>query len=51
MMPLEDLKAHSLVNWKPFKNDEKCILFHLKSSFLSQDIFFVKQKKKVWLER
>ena len=29
-------------NWKPFKNDDKCFLFHLKSSFRSQDIqFFV----------
>ena len=25
-------------NWKPFKNDEKCFLFHLKSFFRSQDI-------------
>ena len=25
-------------NWKPFKNDEKCFLFYLKSSFRSQDI-------------
>ena len=25
-------------NWKPFKNDEKCFLFHLKSSFRSQNI-------------
>ena len=25
-------------NWKPFTNDEKCFLFHLKSSFRSQDI-------------
>ena len=25
-------------NWKPFKNDEKCFLFHLISSFCSQDI-------------
>ena len=25
-------------NWKPFKNDKKCSLFHLKSSFCSQDI-------------
>ena len=25
-------------NLKPFKNDEKCFLFHLKSSFRSQDI-------------
>ena len=35
------LKAHSettLSNWKPFKNDEKCFLFHLKSYFCSQDI-------------
>ena len=27
-----------LLHWKPFKNDEKCFLFHLKSSFHSQDI-------------
>ena len=25
-------------SWKLFKNDEKCFLFHLKSSFRSQDI-------------
>ena len=25
-------------NWKPFENDEKCFLFHLKSSIRSQDI-------------
>ena len=25
-------------NWKPFKNDEKCFLFHLKSSFCAKDI-------------
>ena len=25
-------------NRKPFKNDEKCFLLHLKSSFRSQDI-------------
>ena len=25
-------------NWKPFKNDEKRFLSHLKSSFCSQDI-------------
>ena len=29
-------------NWKPCKNDEKCFLFHLKSSFRSQDIFVLK---------
>ena len=27
-----------LLDWKPFKNDEKCFLFHLKSFFRSQDI-------------
>ena len=27
-----------LLQSKPFKNDEKCFLFHLKSSFCSQDI-------------
>ena len=27
-----------LLDWKPFKNDEKLFLLHLKSSFLSQDI-------------
>ena len=25
-------------NLKPFKNNEKCFLFHIKSSFRSQDI-------------
>ena len=25
-------------NWKPFKNHERCFLFHLKSSFCSWDI-------------
>ena len=24
-------------NWKPFKNDENCFLFHLQSSFCSED--------------
>ena len=27
-----------LHQWQPFKNDEKCFLFHLKSSFHSQDV-------------
>ena len=27
-----------LLQWKPFKNNEKLFLFHLKSSFRSQDI-------------
>ena len=25
-------------DWNPFKNDEKCFLFHLESSFGSEDI-------------
>ena len=28
----------SFCNQKPFKNDGKCLLFHFKSSFHSQDI-------------
>ena len=28
-----------LLDWKPFKNDEKCFLFHLKSSFRFHDIY------------
>ena len=28
-----------LLQWQPFKNDEKCFLFHLKSSSHSQDIY------------
>ena len=32
-------KMRYLLQWKPFKNDEKCFLFHLKSSFRSQDKF------------
>ena len=37
------LKVHSKSEilfgyWNPFKNYEKCFLFHLKSSFHSQDI-------------
>ena len=27
-----------LLQWEPFKNDERFCLFHLKSSFRSQDI-------------
>ena len=30
-------KMFYLLQWKPFKNDHKCFLFHLKSSFRSQD--------------
>ena len=30
-----------LLDWKSFENDEKCFLFHLKSSFLSQDFFLI----------
>ena len=25
-------------DWKPFKHDEKCFLFHLNSSFRFQDV-------------
>ena len=28
-----------LFQWKPFKNDEKCFLFHVSSSFHSCDIY------------
>ena len=31
-------KFFYLLQWKPFKNDEKYFLLHLKSSFRSQDI-------------
>ena len=32
-------KKENLCHRKPFKNDEKYFLFHLKNSFRSQDIF------------
>ena len=32
-------KLFYLLHWKPFKNDEKCFLFHIKSYFRSQDIY------------
>ena len=28
-------------NWKHFKNDDKCFFFHLKSSLLFQDMYFI----------
>ena len=31
-------KLFYLLHWKPFKNNEKCFFFHLKSSFRSQYI-------------
>ena len=31
-------KLFCLAQWKPFKNNEKCFLLHLKSPFRSQDI-------------
>ena len=40
--------------WKPFRNNEKCVLFQPKSSFRSQDIFvltFWSCRKTAWLER
>ena len=37
--PRRTLRSETIFgNWKPFKNDEKCFLFRLKSSFRSQDI-------------
>ena len=46
------------LDWKPFKNDEKCLLFYPKSSFRSQDIsqdfcsqLFGHVGKTAWLER
>ena len=36
---LPSKKLCYLLDWKPFKNDEKCLLFHLKRSFCSQDIY------------
>ena len=43
-------------HWKPFKNDEKCFLFHLESSFPSQDTsvlswLFVNVGQTTWLKR
>ena len=32
-------KSFYLFQWKPFKNDEKCFSFHLKSFICSQDIY------------
>ena len=32
-------KTFFLLRWKPFKYDEKCFLFHLKSSFPFRDIY------------
>ena len=48
-------KRFYLLQWKPFKNDEK-FLFYFKSSFPSQDIYtfvltFWSYKKTAWLER
>ena len=45
-----------LLQWKPLENDEKCFLFHLKSSFGFQDIYvfvltFCSCRKTAWLER
>ena len=38
-----------LVQWKPFKNDEKGFLFHVKSSFRSWDIYIFVLIRKLWL--
>ena len=46
------IKLCYLSDWKPFKNDEKCFLFHLKSSFRSKDKrLFGHVGKTAWLER
>ena len=53
--PLSKKYLFCLLPWKPFKNDGKCFLFHLKSSFCSQDIwicvFFDHVEKTAWLGR
>ena len=36
---LPSKKLFYLLQWKPFKNDEKCFSFHLKNCFRSQDIY------------
>ena len=36
--PSPSKKIFSLLQWKPFKDDEKYFLFHLKSSFRFQGI-------------
>ena len=42
MCPLFSSNLFFFTKWEPFKNYEKCLLFHLKSSFRSRDIqFFV----------
>ena len=37
-LSLSKKKMFYLLRWKPFKYDEKCILFHYKISFRSEDI-------------
>ena len=32
-------KLYSLLQWKPFKNDEKCFSFYFQSSFRSPDTY------------
>ena len=47
-------KKAVLFQWEPFKNDEKCFLFHLKSSFVKifkiLFWFFYHLDKMAWLE-
>ena len=41
-----------LLHWNPFKSDEICFLFHLESSFRSQDIWLIGHvEKTVWFGR
>ena len=59
--PQSKLKAHSQVwdvfdNWKPFKNDEKCVSFHFKRSCSFQIFKFLSWSfglvgKMAWFER
>ena len=49
-------KCVLFVSLQPFKTDEKWFLFHLKSSFRSQDIkflplYFGQIEKTAWFER
>ena len=45
-----------LLQWKPFKNDEKCFLFHVKVPFVPEIFEFLSWlfghlEKPTWLER
>ena len=49
-------KVFHLLQWNPFKNDEKCFLFHLKNFLRSLIFNFLRWisghvEKTAWLER